>query len=268
MMEENRPPAIRPKKSWGQHFLIDYNIQRKILDVAEIRPAEHVVEVGPGRGILTKGLLERGAHVTAIEIDPQMVDVIRHEIAHPLLDLVLADALRYPYENIPGPYKVVANLPYYISTPLLFRFLKENRRIDRMVLMLQKEVAERLAAGIGKKSYGALSVILQFYADIQIAFTVPPTCFRPRPRVGSAVITLNFLSSPRAAVRDEAFFLKVVKGAFSHRRKNLMNALTDAGFPRERVESALSRMGVDRTRRGETLALTEFAVLADLLFDS
>jgi 16S rRNA (adenine1518-N6/adenine1519-N6)-dimethyltransferase len=267
-MSENRPEPVRPKKSWGQHFLIDHNIQRKILDTAEIRPGEHVVEVGPGRGILTQGLLDRDATVTAIEIDPYLVDWVRKEITDPRLDLVLGDALRYPYEEVPGRYKVVANLPYYISTPLLFRFLEERQRIDRMVLMLQKEVAERLAAGIGKKSYGALSVILQFHADIRIAFTVSPACFRPRPQVGSAVIELKFLSSPRVPVRSEALFLKVVKGAFSHRRKNLTNALTDAGFPREQIESALFRMGLERTRRGETLTLQEFAVLSDLLFDS
>lgn len=264
-MTENRPRPPRPRKSWGQHFLIDYNIQRKILDAAEIRSGERVVEVGPGRGILTKGLLHRGAEVTAIEIDPQMIDLIRAEIADPRLHPILGDALRYPYETIPAPYKVVANLPYYISTPLLFRFLQERQRIDRMVLMLQREVAERLAAGIGSKSYGALSVILQFYADIRIAFTVSPACFRPRPQVGSAVITLRFLSAPRAPVRDEALFLQVVKGAFSHRRKSLTNALTDAGFPREQVESALFQMGLDRTRRGETLTLSEFAALSDLL---
>lgn len=267
-MSENRPKSVRPKKSWGQHFLIDQNIQRKILDVADIRPGEHVVEVGPGRGILTKGLLERGARVTAIEIDPYLTEQVRKEISNPRLGLVLGDALRYPYEEISGRYKVVANLPYYISTPLLFRFLQERRRIDRMVLMLQKEVAERLAAGIGQKSYGALSVILQFHADIRIAFTVAPTCFRPRPQVGSAVIALNFLSAPRVPVRDEGLFLKVVKGAFSHRRKSLTNALTDAGLPRDRIESALSQIGLERTRRGETLTLQEFAALADLLFDS
>ena len=267
-MNENRPESVRPKKSWGQHFLIDHNIQRKILDLAEIRTGEHVIEIGPGRGILTKGLLDRGANVTAIEIDPYLIDQVRKEIPDPRLDLVLGDALRYPYEEISGRYKVVANLPYYISTPLLFRFFQERRRIDRMVLMLQKEVAERLAAGIGQKSYGALSVILQFHADIRIAFTVSPACFRPRPQVGSAVISLKFLSAPRVPVKDEALFLKVVKGAFSHRRKSLTNALTDAGLPRDRVESALSRMGLERMRRGETLALQEFALLSDLLFDS
>lgn len=264
-MMENRPRPPRPRKSWGQHFLIDYNIQRKIVDAAEIRSGERVVEIGPGRGILTKGLLDRGAEVTAIEIDPQMIDFIKAEIADPRLHLITGDALRYRYEDIPAPYKIVANLPYNISTPLLFRFLQERRRVERMVLMLQKEVAERLAAGIGSKSYGAISVILQFYAEIRMAFTVSQSCFRPRPQVGSAVVTIQFLSVPRTPVRDEALFIGVVKGAFSHRRKRLTNALTDAGFPRERIESALLEMGLDRTRRGETLALSEFAALSDLL---
>lgn len=265
MKEE--PRADRPRKSWGQHFLIDQNIQRKILDLAGIREGERVVEVGPGRGILTKGLLDRGASVTAIEIDPRLVNGLRQEIDDPRLDLVLGDALRYPYENIQGPYQVVANLPYYISTPLIFRFLKEHRRISRMILMLQKEVAERLAAGIGKKSYGALSVILQFYSEIEIAFTVPPACFRPRPQVGSAVIVLKFLTAPRLPVRDEALFVRVVKGAFSHRRKNMANALTDAGFDREKIDAALLKLSFDRNRRGETLSMAEFAALSDVLFD-
>lgn len=258
----------RPRKSWGQNFLIDHNIQRKILDLAEIVPGERVVEIGPGRGILTKGLLDRGAEVTAVEIDPRLVEFLQKELPHPKLNLILGDALRHPYERLPAPYKVVANLPYYLSTPLLFRLLQERRRVDRMVLMLQKEVADRLAATVGRKSYGALSIIIQFYADIRVAFTVSPNCFQPRPLVDSAVVELRPLPSPRLPVRDELFFSKVVKGAFAHRRKRLANALADAGFSRGRVESVLSKKGFDPSRRGETLTPAEFAALSDLLFDS
>lgn len=262
------PP--RPRKSWGQNFLIDPNIQRKILDAAEIRPGERVVEIGPGRGILTKGLLERGAEVLAVEIDPLLVGTLRQEIPSAHLDLVRGDALQYPYDRIapPYPYKVVANLPYYLSTPLLFRLLEERRRISRMVLMLQKEVAERLAAPVGGKNYGVLSVMVQLYADVRIAFPVSKRCFRPRPEVDSSVIVLTPLLHPRVSVRDEALFGRVVRGAFGHRRKRLGNALADAGFPRDKVAAALQKIGLDPARRGETLCLAEFASLADTLADT
>lgn len=267
MKEERSHPSPRPRKSWGQNFLIDYNIQRKILDLARIGPGERVAEIGPGRGILTAGLLERGAEVIALEIDPALVDILGKEIAHPRLKLVLTDALRYPYEEIPAPYKVVSNLPYYLSTPLLFRLLEARDRISTMVLMLQKEVAERLTAPHGNKNYGALSVAVQFYADVRIAWTVSRTCFRPQPQVDSAVIVLTPLLSPRFPVRDESLFLRLVRGAFGHRRKRVVNALVDAGFPKKPVESGLARSGIDPGLRGEKLSLSQFAQLADILFD-
>lgn len=263
-MTETTP---RPRKSWGQNFLIDYNIQRKILDTAEIGPGEQVVEIGPGRGILTKGLLERGAAVLAIEIDPFWVATLRQEIPSPSLRLLQEDALQYVYHQIPSPYKVVANLPYYLSTPLLFRLLEERQRISRMVLMLQKEVAERLVAPVGEKNYSVLSVMAQLYADIRIAFHVSRGCFRPRPDVDSSVISLTPLSHPRVPIKDEALFGRIVRGAFGHRRKRLANALSDAGFPRDRVDAALQKIGLDPARRGETLSIAEFALLADTLFD-
>lgn len=255
----------RPRKSWGQNFLIDHNIQRKILDAAEIRPGERVVEIGPGRGILTQGLLERGAELLAIEIDPLLVEMLRQEIASSHFHLVEGDALQYPYSELPSPYKVVANLPYYVSTPLLFRLLEERRRISRMVLMLQREVAERLVASVGGKNYGVLSVLVQLYADVRIAFPVSKNCLRPRPDVDSVVIILTPLPDPRLSVRDEALFSRVVRGAFGHRRKRLTNALTDAGFQKAQVEAALQKTGIDPARRGETLSLSEFAFLADAL---
>jgi 16S rRNA (adenine1518-N6/adenine1519-N6)-dimethyltransferase len=263
-MTETTP---RPRKSWGQNFLIDYNIQRKILDTAEIGPGERVVEIGPGRGILTTGLLERGAEILAIEIDPLLVGALRKEISSAHLHLVEEDALKYPYYQIPSPYKVVANLPYYLSTPLLFRLLEERQRISRMVLMLQKEVAERLVAPVGEKSYSVLSVMAQLYADIRIAFHVSRGCFRPRPDVDSSVIFLTPLPHPRVPIRDEALFGRIVRGAFGHRRKRLANALADAGFPRDQVDAALRKIGLDPARRGETLSIAEFALLADTLFD-
>lgn len=261
-MTETSP---RPRKSWGQNFLIDYNIQRKILDAAEIRPGEQVVEIGPGRGILTKGLLERGAELLAIEIDPLLVGTLKQTIPSTHLHLVQEDALQYPYDQIPSPYKVVANLPYYLSTPLLFRLLEERQRISRMVLMLQKEVAERLVAPVGEKNYSVLTVMVQLYAEVRIGFRVSKGCFRPRPDVDSSVIVLTPLPQARVPIRDEARFGRIVRGAFAHRRKRLANALADAGFPKDRVDAALQKIGIDPARRGETLSLAEFASLADTL---
>src|SRR5579884_423679 len=263
-MTETTP---RPRKSWGQNFLIDHNIKQKILDIPGMQPEERVVEIGPGRGILTQGLLERGAEVFAIEIDPLLVETLRKEFSSTHLHLIQGDALHYRYDEIPSSYKVIANLPYYISTPLLFRLLEERQRISRMVLMLQKEVAERLVAPVGGKIYGVLSVLVQLYADVRIAFSVSKSCFRPRPDVDSSVTVITPLSHPRVPIRDPAFFARVVRGAFAHRRKRLANALTDAGFPRAQAEAALQKMSLDRSRRGETLSLAEFALLADTLFD-
>jgi len=255
----------RPRKSWGQNFLVDFNIQRKILDLAEIKPGERVIEIGPGRGMLTRGLLERKARVTGIEIDPRLVERLKKEmpsVGTPDFELVLGDALRYPYDEIQGPYKVVANLPYNLSTPILFRLLEEYRQIKTMVLMLQREVADRLAAEVGTKSYGALTVSVQYCADIRAAFDVPPGCFRPRPRVHSTVILLTPHTEGRMPVRDEALFLKVVKGAFAYRRKRVINSLVESGFSKETVQHALDKIDLDPGRRGETFTLSEFAALA------
>ncbi|MFQ5580070.1 MAG: 16S rRNA (adenine(1518)-N(6)/adenine(1519)-N(6))-dimethyltransferase RsmA [Nitrospiria bacterium] len=256
----------RPRKSWGQNFLIDFNIQRKILDLAEIEQGERVVEIGPGRGMLTRGLIERRARVTAIEIDPLLVERLKKEIPSlgaPDCELVPGDALRYPYETIQVPYKVVANLPYYLSTPILFRLLEEHRQIRAMVLMLQREVAERLVAEVGTKRYGSLTVTVKYCADVRAAFDVPPNCFRPRPRVHSTVILLRPRSEGRMSLEDEALFMKVVKGAFAYRRKRVVNSLVESGFSKEAVVASFDHTGLDPGRRGETFTLTEFAALAE-----
>ncbi len=266
-MKERPLFVARPKKSLGQHFLIDGNIQRKILDLAEIDEGEPVVEIGPGRGILTRGLLERGARVLAIEIDRGLSEGLVSSLpSGGTLEVIHADALRYPYATLPAPYKVVANLPYYLSTEILFLLLKERQRITKMVVMLQREVAERMVADVGNKRYGVLSVLLQFYSEVSLSFRVPPTCFRPQPQVDSAVVVCHPLAAPKVLVLDEAYFLRVVKGAFGHRRKQLANALSDHGFKIQTVELAIDEMGVNRSRRGETFSLAEFARFSNTLF--
>lgn len=262
----------RPKRRWGQNFLIDQNIVRKILDCADVQPGEIILEIGPGRGILTKALLNRGAYVTAIEIDRDLAEKIEEAIGSSdptaieqssRLTLVREDALRYPFDKIPTSYKVVANLPYNISTPILFRLLEKRHRISQMVLMLQREVAERMVADVGGKSYGALSIMLQYYTDARIAFTVSPACFRPRPKVSSAVVRIKPLPSPRVPVKDEALFLRLIKGAFQYRRKQLINALDAAGFSEAAVRAAIDEIRCDPTGRGETYSMAEFAALSN-----
>ncbi|MBI3610300.1 MAG: ribosomal RNA small subunit methyltransferase A [Nitrospirae bacterium] len=259
------------RKALGQHFLHDQNIVRKIMAVAEIQPNETVVEIGPGRGILTRALNETGSKTFAIELDRRLHENLEKEFADPPnIRLIQADALTYPFEDLPAPFAVVANLPYSISTPLLFRFLELRSRISRMVLMLQLEVARRIVAREGGKEYGLLSVGVQFYAEPRLEFVVPRGCFRPPPRVDSAVISLRIRATPKVAVKDETFFFRVVRAGFAHRRKSLRNALKDGGFPNDAVEKALGAASItsgNPQRRAETLSIEDFARLADKLVE-
>lgn len=250
----------------GQNFLIDKNIVRKIVRSAQLQPGETVLEIGPGRGILTEALLEASGLVIAIELDPALCVHLRETFgARPNFRLIEGDAVTFDYAQIPSPFLVVANLPYYVSTPLLFRLLEQGSRVDRMVLMLQGEVAARLAAAPGGREYGVLSVAAQFRCDVRVAFKVPGSCFRPQPKVGSAVVALTPLGRPRVAVCDEGVFFKVVRGGFAHRRKALPNSLRDEGFESVRTAAALEAAGIDPRRRAETLSIAEFAALTDAL---
>jgi 16S rRNA (adenine1518-N6/adenine1519-N6)-dimethyltransferase len=256
----------RGRRSLGQHFLIDRNIVRKIVRLAELQPGETVLEIGPGRGILTEALLDVSGSVIAIEVDSILYAHLRDAFANrSSLKLIEGDALAFDYERLPESFLVVANLPYYVSTPLLFRLLKEGARISRMVLMLQAEVAARLAAPPGGKQYGVLSVAAQFRCEVRLAFKVSATCFQPPPRVDSAVVVLTPLLRPRVSVQDEGFFFKVVRAGFAHRRKSLANSLRDEGFDPETTKVALSEAEIDGARRAETLSLQEFGALANRL---
>lgn len=258
--------APPPRKSLGQHFLIDPNIVRKIVAAAELRPEETVLEIGPGRGILTRALCAAARKVVAVEVDPKLAAYGRAELRDcPNLDLREGDALEWPFETLPPGTVVVANLPYYLSTPLLFRLLAARGRFDRLVLMLQTEVARRLVAQPGGKDYGVLSVMAQAFSRPRLVFQVSPACFRPRPEVGSAVVTLPVALTPRLEAADEARFARTVRAAFAHRRKTLANALRDEGWTQEAVLRALASAQVDPQRRAETLSLEEFARLSQAL---
>jgi 16S rRNA (adenine1518-N6/adenine1519-N6)-dimethyltransferase len=255
------------KKALGQHFLIDQNIARKIVQIAEIKPDETVLEIGPGRGILTRLLIQQAKRVVAVELDRALYYALEKEFCDVSnLSLIYGDALEYPYESIAGSFKVVANLPYSITTPLLFRLLELKEKISSMTLMLQKEVADRINAKPDSKTYGRLSLTVQLYADPKIRFLVRPTCFLPKPKVASAVIQLHRPPTPRAQVQ-ERFFLWTVKAAFGHRRKTLQNSLRDAGLKDEVIQEALKSSGIIGTRRAETLSLEEFARLSNILFE-
>ncbi|MFQ5990996.1 MAG: 16S rRNA (adenine(1518)-N(6)/adenine(1519)-N(6))-dimethyltransferase RsmA [Nitrospiraceae bacterium] len=259
-------PPQRPRRRLGQHFLIDQNIVRKIVAEAALRPDETVLEIGPGRGVLTRALCQEARLVIAVELDPGLHDTLRESMTDSRnLDLRRGDALEFPYESLRPATVVVSNLPYNVSTPVLFKLFDARDRIDRMVLMVQNEVAQRLIAKPGGRDYGILSVLTQYWTEPSLAFRVSPTCFRPRPAVSSAVVTLMMRKHPALPVRDEASFVKTVRAAFAHRRKTVANSLRDEGLTADAVSSALRYTGIEPSRRAETLSLPEFAALADAL---
>lgn len=254
------PPAAI--KRLGQNFLIDANIVRKIVALAELTPADTVLEIGPGRGILTEALCRAARHVTAIEVDPRLhAYLTERQPRLSNLTLVLDDAVTYPLEQLPIGTIVVANLPYYLSTPLLFRLLDQRNRFPRMVLMLQNEVVDRLVAKPGHSDYGALSVMVQYASDITKAFRVSAQCFRPRPEVGSAVVLLKAKHQRTLNQEKESAFAALVKAAFAHRRKTLVNSLKDQGYEQKPVAAALNSLALCPSIRAETLSLEQFIEL-------
>jgi len=257
---------IRAKKSLGQNFLRDPHYLNRIADAAQVGPGEQVLEIGPGLGHLTTVLTQRAQKVLAIEVDDRLIPLLQDEFgAVPNFELLHADALEYDYGSLKGRWKVVANLPYYISTPIIQKLIVHREKFISLTLMLQKEVAERIASPPGGKEYGYLSVFVQFYTMPRIEFKVPPGAFTPRPEVDSIVITLTLRDRPAVMVKDEAFFFRVIKAAFSQRRKTLRNALKQLEAPQDRMESVLNNTGIDLGRRAETLTVEEFGKLSDYL---
>lgn len=252
---------LRAVKGLGQNFLIDAEIVRRIVEAAEISSGDEVLEIGPGIGTLTQGLLEAGAHVTAVELDKKLPAVLHETLAgYENFRLVEGDILKINLaELMPRPFKVAANLPYYITTQILLTLLEKNLPLTKIVTMVQREVAERMTALPGSKIYGALSVAVQLCSEARIAFEVPPESFLPSPEVTSAVVICDVRKLSFAV--DEEFLSRVVRAAFAQRRKTLLNSLMSAGFSREKILAS----GIDCTRRAETLNLSEFAQLAAAL---
>ena len=258
--------GLRMSKKLGQNFLIDASIVQGIVDAAEIEEGDRVLEIGPGIGTLTQGLAEAGADVTAVELDKKLPAVLAETLkGYDNVRIVPGDILKVNIPEIMGdaPFKVAANLPYYITTPILMALLERHLPITHMVTMVQKEVALRMVAKPGGKDYGALSVAVQYYTEPEIVLDVPPRSFIPAPEVDSVVIACKVRETPAVAVADEKMFFRVVKAAFGQRRKTLANALKGGGLPKEQVRDAMERAGIDPTRRGETLTLEEFGKLAD-----
>ena len=257
--------GIRMSKKLGQNFLIDEQVVNSIVAAAGIKPGDAVLEIGPGIGTLTQGLAEAGAIVTAVEIDRRLIEVLSKTLeGYDNVRVVHGDILRIDIsETVGAPqYKVVANLPYYITTPIIMGLLEARMPIDVLVTMVQKEVAQRMIATPGTKDYGSLSVAVQYYTKAEIMFIVKPDSFIPQPSVESAVIRCTILDKPPVQVNEKIFF-RVVKAAFAQRRKTLLNTLKTTGVPVEALKIILAAAGIDGTRRGETLSLDEFAALAN-----
>lgn len=257
---------LRADKKLGQNFLIDEDVVRRIVEAAELSADDTVLEVGPGIGTLTQGLAESGAEVVAVELDKRLLPVLATTLdGYDNVRVVNGDILQVDIMQTVAAsvFKVCANLPYYITTPIIFALLEKRLPMERLVAMVQKEVAERMAAKPGGREYGALSVAIQYYTEPEIAFTVPPSSFIPAPAVDSAVIVCKRREKPPVEVCDEALFFRVVKAAFSLRRKMISNSLKNMGITSEQCTKWLQLAGIDGKRRAETLSLQDFAALTN-----
>lgn len=264
------------QKKYGQNFLIDTSVLDRIITAAEITKEDCVLEIGPGIGTMTQYLAERAGEVVAVEIDQNLIPILKETLAAygnvtVIQDDILKVDVRKIVEEKNGgkPIKVVANLPYYITTPIIMGLFEKHIPLKSITIMVQKEVAERMQVGPGTKDYGALSLAVQYYAKPEIVANVPPNCFIPRPNVGSAVIRLTRYEEPPVKTGNEEKMFALIRASFNQRRKTLVNGLTNApglGLTKEQVTEALEQMGLPATIRGEALTLEQFASLSDKLF--
>lgn len=263
------------KKKFGQNFLIDSHVLYKIMDAAELSKDDFVLEIGPGIGTMTQYLAERAGQVLAVEIDKKAIPILHNTLGmydNVTIwneDILKVDLNRVSIEYNDGkPLKVVANLPYYITTPIVMNLFESLVPIDNITVMVQKEVAERMQAEPGTKDYGALSLAVQYYAKPYLAANVPPNCFMPRPNVGSAVICLSRYDKPPVIVKNEALMFSLIRASFNQRRKTLQNGICNyekLSYTKEQVAHALESIGLPVSVRGEKLSLNEFAALSDAL---
>ena len=263
------------QKKFGQNFLIDPHVLDKIIGAAGVTKEDMVLEIGPGIGTMTQYLAEAAGKVVAVEIDNNLIPILKETLAdYDNITIINEDILKVDIKKLAEEYnggrpiKVVANLPYYITTPIIMGLFESNVPIDNITVMVQKEVAERMQAEPGTKEYGALSLAVQYYAKPYLAANVPPNCFMPRPNVGSAVIRLDCLNRVPIEVSDEKLMFRLIRASFNQRRKTLQNGLANSpelSFSKEEIKSALEAMELSPTIRGEKLSLAQFAALADEL---
>ena len=263
------------QKKFGQNFLIDTHVLEKIISAAGVTKDDMVLEIGPGIGTMTQYLAEHAKRVVAVEIDSNLIPILEETLAgYDNITVINDDILKVDINalaqeyNGGRPIKVVANLPYYITTPIIMGLFESNVPIDNIAVMVQKEVADRMQVGPGSKDYGALSLAVQYYAEPYIVANVPPNCFIPRPGVGSAVIRLTRHQEPPVDVKDAKLMFRLIRASFNQRRKTLLNGLANSpelSFSKEQITSAIEKMGLPASVRGETLTLEQFAHLSNLL---
>lgn len=262
------------QKKFGQNFLIDTHVLEKIIEESEITPDDCVLEIGPGIGTMTQYLAENAKKVVAVEIDKNLIPILQDTLSdYDNVTVINDDILKVDIESIcreyndGKPIKVVANLPYYITTPIIMGLFESHVPLKSITIMVQKEVADRMQEGPGSKDYGALSLAVQYYSKPEIVANVPPNCFMPRPNVGSAVIKLIRYEEPPVQVDDEKYMFSLIRASFNQRRKTLSNGLANGGLglTREDVVNALNEMGLSETIRGEALILEQFAALSNIL---
>jgi 16S rRNA (adenine1518-N6/adenine1519-N6)-dimethyltransferase len=271
--QQLRKLQIRPKKRLGQHFVVDPNVLRKIVDCADLETEDIIVEIGAGLGTLTAPLAARVQKVYALEVDQRLANVLRDQFSgRGQVEIIPEDALRYDFRALFQQWrrkmKVVANLPYEISSPMIFRLFEERHCFSLFVLMLQMEVAKRIVARPGTKEYGPLSLWSQLYSRPRVLFAVSPKVFHPRPKVESAVVKFEILQEPAVEVRDEKTLQRVIRSVFAYRRKTLTNAIRLGEFSHlsaEKIQQALQSAGIDPAWRGETLSLEQFRDLGQAL---
>jgi 16S rRNA (adenine1518-N6/adenine1519-N6)-dimethyltransferase len=272
-MQELRSRGVSPKRALGQHFLIDQGIAQKIVRLADLKPEDCVVEIGPGMGVLTFLMLPLVKKVIAVELDQGMADWLKEKAEGiPSLTIIRQDVLGFDFakasRDVGIKIKVVANLPYNISTPVIFRLLESRVFFSYLTLMLQREVAGRIIAVPGGKDYGPLAIFTQLYTSPKVMMRVPAEAFYPRPKVESALVRFEILEHPRIEIDDDGFFQQVVRASFAQRRKTLLNALTGSSLslgPKDKVAAALESIGIDPRRRAETLDIVEFQRLVEAL---
>ena len=263
------------KKKFGQNFLIDKSMLEKITDAALLTKEDCVLEIGPGIGTMTQYLADKARHVVVVEIDETLIPILRETLGdYDNVTIINGDILKTDIKKLSEeynggkPFKVVANLPYYITTPIIMDLLEKRQPVSSITIMVQKEVADRMQEGPGSKDYGALSLAVQYYSKPNVVAVVPPECFMPRPNVSSSVIRLDLYEESPVKVKDPTYMFRLIRASFNQRRKTLSNGLSNdasLNLTRQQVVDALIKMGKSETVRGETFTLNDFATLSDLL---